>query len=225
MLFRSRPTNSEVYLVGKGFKGISTELSKALLDRAEAYRTLDKLPTTWGSLIKPDILSKIDAEILVAGQEMHGEQQVAFVNEVSEAYRVLIGRADINLLTRIYEKSAQAEWLKDNPLMIISKDENLNNTVVSMEAQGQQQQQQALATQGPIKINPQRRVLNPIAFVPAQASAAQGQASAAQGQASAELVEDSILIPPEEVLEAEEEGEEDKEEANVGKKTIKFNIK
>ena len=232
----SRPTNSEIYLVGKGFKGISPELVKALLDRAEAYRTLDKLPTTWGSLIKPDILSKIDADILLAGQEMHGEQQVAFVNEVSEAYRVLMGRNDMNLLTKVYEKAAQNEWLKDNPLMVISKDENLNNTQVSMEgqAQGQAQQMQGpIPIQAPIKINTQRRVLNPIAFVPAQASAAQAsaaQASAAQGQgqASAELVEDSILIPPEEVVEAAEaegEEEEDKEKANAGKKTIRFNIK
>jgi DNA-directed RNA polymerase II subunit RPB2 len=208
----SRPTNSEVYLVGKGFKGISPELAKALLDRAEAYRTLDKLPTTWGSLLKPDILSKVDAEILLAGQEVHGEQQVAFVNEVAEAYRVLVGRPDMNVLTKIYEKAAQAEWLKENPLMVIQRDENLNNAVVSMEAQ-----------QAPAPITTQRRVANPITFVPAMA---QTQAQAAVAPAG-ELVEESILIPEEEegVNKEDNESEGDKAEAKNSKKTIIFNKK
>ena len=210
----SRPTNSEVYLVGKGFRGISIELSKALLDRAEAYRTLNKVPTTWGSLIKPEILSKVDAELLAAGQEMYGEQQTAFVNEVADAYRVLMGRTDINEVAKAYEKSAQEEWLKDNPLMTISKDENLNNTAPSMQTQ-QAQAQQAQAQQQ------QRPTLNfkPIAFVPAAQEEEQAQA----------LEEESILIP-----QAEEEkplGEEADTEVEGGankdkntKKVISFNL-
>jgi len=206
----SRPTNSEVYLVGKGFKGIGPEMARALLDRAEAYRTLDKLPTTWGSLLRPDILSKVDADILTAAQEVHGEQQVLFVNEVSEAYRVLIGHTDIHELAKMYEKSAQETWLKDNPLMVIQRDENLNNAVESMDLPlPQQPLQQPL--QQPIT------AFRPIAFVPASK---QVQFMEEQGPS-----EESILIP-----QAEEEpppGEEADPEVEGGghdKKTIKFNI-
>jgi DNA-directed RNA polymerase II subunit RPB2 len=124
----SRPTNSEVYLVGKGFKGISTELAKALLDRCEAYKTLDKLPTTWGSLLRPDVLAKVDGDILLAAQEVHGEQQVAFLNEIAEAYRVSDG--DKNKIANIYEVQAQKTWLDENPLMVIESDENLNHAVI-----------------------------------------------------------------------------------------------
>ena len=175
----SRPTNSEVYLVGKGFKGISSELATALLDRAEAYKTLDKLPTTWGSLLQPNILAQADADILAAAEEVHGEQQVAFLNEIAEAYRV-------KDFTNTYEKSAQEAWLKENPLMVISRDENLNNAQITVEEQAQtialkQAQAQQAQAQQPIQLT--RQALMPL---------------------TPELEEESILIP-----------EEDKEEKDI----------
>jgi cap2 methyltransferase len=171
----SRPTNSEVYLVGKGFKGISSELATALLDRAEAYKTLDKLPTTWGSLLQPNILAQADADILAAAEEVHGEQQVAFLHEIAEAYRV-------KDFTNTYEKSAQEAWLKENPLLVISRDENLNNAQITVEQQAQtialkqvqaQQQGEQQALQ-PIQLT--RQALMPL---------------------TPELQEESILIPDE----------------------------
>jgi hypothetical protein len=124
----SRPTNSEVYLVGKGFKGISPELAKALLDRCEAYKTLDKLPTTWGSLLQPALLAQVDADILVAAQEVHGDQQVAFLNEIADAYRASDGAK--NKINNPYETQAQKTWLDENPLAVIATDENLNRAVI-----------------------------------------------------------------------------------------------
>ena len=213
----SRPTNSEVYLVAKGFKGISTELSTALLDRAEAYKTLDKLPTTWGSLLQPTVLAAVDADILVAAEEVHGDQQVAYVNEMVEAYRV-------KNYTRMTElsNSAQQLWLKENPLVPISIDENLSNTVIGveeqtaalMQAQAQAQQAQAQA------FNP------PASPTYADYQAQQVQAQQAQAQASsAELEEEPILIPDED---EEEEGEKTDADSDLEggnkKKTIKFNF-
>jgi hypothetical protein len=124
----SRPVNSEVYLVGKWFKGISPELAKALLDRCEAYKTLNKLPTTWGSLLQPEVLAKVDADILVAAQEVHGEQQVAFLNEIAEAYRVSDGNKQ--KIVNIYEAKAQKAWLDENPLIVIATDDNLNHAKI-----------------------------------------------------------------------------------------------
>ena len=206
----SRPTNSEVYLVGKGFKGISSELSTALLDRAEAYRTLDKLPTTWGSLLQPDVLAQVDADILAAAQEVHGEQQVAFLNEIAEAYRV-------KNFTNTYESSAQTTWLKENPLLVISKDENLNNAVISAEEQAQTiALKQAQAQQFPTQAQP--FITRPLT--------------------TPELEEESILIPEEDEEEKEggegsesnegaegsESSEGEKEGGNNQKKTITFKL-
>jgi hypothetical protein len=124
----SRPLNSEVYLVGKWFKGISPELAKALLDRSEAYKTLDKLPTTWGSLLQPALLAQVDADILRAAQEVHGDQQVSFLQEIVDAYRA--SNEGKNKLGNKYEAQAQKTWLDENPLMVIASEENLNRAQI-----------------------------------------------------------------------------------------------
>jgi DNA-directed RNA polymerase II subunit RPB2 len=202
----SRPTNSEVYLVGKGFKGISPELAKALLDRCEAYRTLDKLPTTWGSLLQPDVLARADADILAAAQEVHGEQQVAFLNEIADAYRVSGG--DTKQISNIYEAKAQKEWLNENPLIVIATDENLNHAAIEEAASYVK-----IGRPMPDQAEPSMQ---------AQQSQAQPTMQAEQSQAEQqpELVEDSILIPEEDKpVEVEEPVEEAKE-----KKTIRFDL-
>ena len=181
----SQPTTPEVYLVAKGFKGISSELSTALLDRAEAYKTLDKMPTHWGSLLQPNILALADADLLAAAQEVHGEQQITFMNEIVEAFR-------IKNFENVYENSAQEAWLKENPVLAISKDENLNNTQISAEEQSQAQQiQQAQALEAPMAppIAPKPLLINKPLTTP-------------------ELEEESILVPEDETKEEGEEGEE-----------------
>ena len=155
----SRPLNSEIYLVGKGFKGISPELAQALLDRCEAYKASDKLWTTWGSMLQPDILARVDADILVAAQEVHGDQQVSFLNEIYDAYRL----NDLRQITNTYEAQAQRAWLDENPLMVISSDDNLNHTQVSAEEEAalfaqekprQQSRQQSRLPIQPINYEP-----------------------------------------------------------------------
>jgi DNA-directed RNA polymerase II subunit RPB2 len=191
----SRPANSEIYLVGKNFKGISTELSKALLDRCEAYRVLDKLPTTWGSLIRPDVLARADADILMAAQEVHGEQQVSFLNEISEVYRISDGGK--NKIPTTYEAQAQKDWLDENPLIVISSDENLHRASIQDEA-----------------------------YIPEQPTQRQRQPQqpAQIEEISPELVEDSILIPEEEPAVEENEEAKAEEETAGKKKTIRFNL-
>jgi len=208
----SRPLNSEIYLVGKGFRGISPELAKALLDRCEAYKTLDKWPTTWGSLLQPAVLAKVDADILLAAQEVHGEQQVAFLEEIATAYRVSGGeRGKIN---NPYEAKAQKDWLNENPLAVIASDENLNNAVIEeaaqyMPPQRQQTQQRTMQMSG---------------------------GSMHETMQQPELIEESILIPEEErPAEAEQDSEAETEVGGSGggsggsggdskKKTIKFDF-
>jgi hypothetical protein len=191
----SRPTNSEVYLVGKGFKGISPELAKALLDRCDAYKTLDKLPTTWGSLLQPDVLARVDADILLAGQEVHGEQQVAFLGEIAEAYRVSGGER--GKITNPYEAKAQKTWLDENPLVVISTDENLNRAAL-----------EDIPVERAMQV-PMQTAMQPQMQVPTQTAMQYEQLTPE---------EDSILIPEEEV-----EEETTEENTIVGeKKTIRF---
>ena len=216
----SRPTNSEIYLVGKGFKGISTELAKALLDRCEAYKTLDKLPTSWGSLINPAILAQVDAKLLAAAQEVHGEQQVSFLNEIYEAYRISEG--DRSKLGNRYEAQAQKSWLEENPIMVISTDENLNNKTISIEEEAafyDKPQNAMLSNAGPQNAMPQNAM-------PQNAEPnAMPQNAMPSNTGQDELMEESILIP-----EDESSTEINEEENNVGdkngneKRTIKFNI-
>ena len=221
----SKPTNSEVYLVAKGFKGISSELSTALLDRAEAYKTLGKTAIHWGSLLQPSILALADADILAAAQEVHGEQQVEYINEVVEAYRV-------KKFTNIYENSAQEAWLKENPLLTISKDENLNNTQISAEEQAQTVAlKQAQAQQLPM----QAKQL-PMAQAQAPSPLPLSLFTEKKTVTTPELEEESILEPEEEKEGGEGEEGEDEEGTEGGKdgegggkkegekKTIKFNF-
>jgi DNA-directed RNA polymerase II subunit RPB2 len=194
----SRPTNSEVYLVGKWFKGISPELAKALLDRCEAYRTLDKLPTTWGSLLQPEVLARVDVDILLAAQEVHGEQQVAFLGEIADAYRA--GLSEQGKIVNIYEDKAQKMWLDENPLLVIARDENLNHA--SIEEAAQMPMPMPMPTQRPTQKPTQMSIMP-----------------------EPELEEESILIPEEEEeKEADAEAAEAEKTEGREKKTIRFNL-
>jgi DNA-directed RNA polymerase II subunit RPB2 len=211
----SRPTNSEVYLVGKKFKGITPALAEALLERAKAYNALKKLPTTWGSIIKPEVLAQADAAILLAAQEVHGDQQVAYLNEIDEAYRVLAGQAkfDVNELPNIYEKTASEDWLKQNPVLVIHPDYNLSNAT-----------DEAMAQQPPMEEEEYD-------YAAASAAAAAGVMPNPFG--SEEDEPSSILMPTlgegegesnEGEGEGESEREGEKEKKNQGeKKIINFN--
>jgi DNA-directed RNA polymerase II subunit RPB2 len=212
----SRPTNSEVYLVGKGFKGISPELAKGLLDRCEAYKTLDKLPSTWGSMLRPDILASVDADILLAAQEMHGEQQVAFLNEIVDAYRA--SGSDPGKIRNPYESEAQQTWLDENPLAVISTDENLNHAQIEdaarytqMQTQAQQRQMQQRQMQAQIQERP--KMLKSVKF--------DSEMPMQYDPTTLELEPDSILIPEEEDN-VETNAVEEKDGGSGEKKVIKF---
>lgn len=54
----SRPANSEIYLVGKGFKGLDPAMTEALIERSDLFKTLGTNPTTLGSLVTDEVLVK-----------------------------------------------------------------------------------------------------------------------------------------------------------------------
>ena len=202
----SRPSNSEIYVVGKGFKGISKEMADALLNRAEAFTTLGKLPWMWGSIIAPVKLAMIDVELLAIAKEIHGEQQINFLNEIDNYHKkvFLAGyEREIKPQIKKMEDQAQMEWLKNNPLEIIPSEQNLNNAIQATEYTSM--------------------------FNPATAATAATDATAATAAFNESIVDispDSILMPEENkpkpkpsVKKAGEEGEIEETSAEEGEET------
>ena len=234
----SRPTNSEVYVVGKGFRGITPQLSSALLNRCEAYRSIDKLPTTWGSLIQSELLNKVDAEILASAQAIHGEQQVAYVNEIVDAYQKFKDYNEIKQYTKTYEKTAQATWLEENPLIVISSEENIHYAHETTKIKSIQEEE-AYQPESPSSYMPQSpsyqpqspsyqpqspsyQPQSPSSYMPESPSSYMPQSPSYQPSPPLGSAEESILIPE---AEKEETGEEDDNKKEEGeKKTISFNV-
>ena len=123
----SRPANSEVYLVGKGFRGIDRALADALLDRLAAYRAApDTTPCDWSPLLDPALTTDIDAALLRAARQLHGRQQVAFLNEAADLYQQW--RGNLDQLGRALNRDArrvQEAWLGENPVRRIRDDQQL----------------------------------------------------------------------------------------------------
>jgi hypothetical protein len=124
----SRPVNSEVYLVGKGFRGISPALADALIDRLAAYRAAPgTTPCDWSPLLDPTLTTDVDAALLRVARQLHERQQVAFLNEAVDLYQKWRGRLD--QLARALGRDArrvQDQWLGKNPVRRIRDDQQLS---------------------------------------------------------------------------------------------------
>jgi hypothetical protein len=177
-------------------------------------------------MLKPDILARVDADILAAAQEVHGEQQVSFLNEIYEAYRL----NDIGKIKNTYETQAQRAWLDENPLVVINSDDNLNHTQVSAEEEAAlfaQEKPRQQSRQQSVKIIPE---LRPDEFAPDPDELAPDELAPDElALATDELVpdEDSILIQEEASKPINEEGKDTEGGSTEGggeRKTIKFKI-
>jgi hypothetical protein len=113
----SRPGNSEVYIVGKGFLGIEKPLAEELVQRFSVYSGNKDAPCKYAPLFKPEDYKAIDEELLKAATKIHTEQQVEFLNEMYDYYQNKEYDLD---LKDIYNKT-QKEWLKKYPLVDINK--------------------------------------------------------------------------------------------------------
>jgi hypothetical protein len=162
------------------------------------------MPTVWGSLIDPPLLAQIDGELLAIAQEVHGEQQVAFLNEISDAYRIFdsLNDREMKELVSKEEKAAQTKWLSDNPILVISTDQNLSQTVGD---EAIPQASRAILNEEPIdlevvEVEPEESILIPEEEKKGEKS--EGENSEGEG----------------------EEGENSESGSSSGKKTIKFTV-
>jgi len=123
----SRPANSEVYLIGKGFRGIDRALADALLDRLAAYRAApDTTPCDWSPLLDPALTADVDAALLRAARQLHERQQVAFLNEAADLYQQWRGNLDQLGRTLNHDaRRVQEAWLGENSVRHIRDDQQL----------------------------------------------------------------------------------------------------
>ncbi len=114
----SRPVNSEVYLVGRGFRGISPEAGMELLGVLGA---LGAAGTPAGALVDPASYEAVDKVLLAAAAQIHSRRQVDFLSEAASLHRRY---PDPNLLARQLRPEAlraQDAWLsRHRPLPILS---------------------------------------------------------------------------------------------------------
>ena len=122
----SRPDSSEIYLVGKGFKGMDPTVMEALIERSELFKTLGTNPTTLGSLVTPEILASVDPALFAVAEDLFINTQVKFLEEYAEVYKNYNGHTDV-LATQLEKKMKEAEtkWLKENAVLPIQPEQNL----------------------------------------------------------------------------------------------------
>lgn len=111
----SRPANSEIYIVCKGFRGIDHNTSMILLNR------LANKPTTsineWEPLLDPSIFIDVDNVLLRATTQIHMKQQISFINEAVNYYHKYKNDLRAIYSTLKYEhKIARNTWITNNPI-------------------------------------------------------------------------------------------------------------
>ena len=123
----SRPANSEVYIVGKGFRGVDPDLARALLARLAEYRiAANTSPADWSPLIDPELTAGVDSALLRAARHIHGGMQVNFLNEAADLYGAWRGRLDRLARSLAADASAvQKAWLAANPVRRIPAEHQL----------------------------------------------------------------------------------------------------
>lgn len=122
----SRPGNSEIYLVCKGFKGISSEMTEALTERSELFKTLGVNPTTLGSLVTPDILADIDPVLFTVAEEFFMNIQIKFLEEYAYVFNNYMSNLDsLEPIIDKLVKEAEENWLRENAAVPIKPEQSL----------------------------------------------------------------------------------------------------
>jgi DNA-directed RNA polymerase II subunit RPB2 len=122
----SRPGNSEIYLVGKGFKGMSSDMTEALTERSELFKTLGVNPTTLGSLVTPELLAEVDPVLYTVAEEFYMNVQVKFLEEYAEVFKNHGNNlAALEPIIEQHVKDAEDSWLRENAVVPIKPEQSL----------------------------------------------------------------------------------------------------
>ena len=120
----SRPGNSEVYIVGKGFLGIEKPLAEELVKRFSDYSAGKEMaPCKGAPLFNPEEYKEIDAVLLKAALKIHNEQQVEFLDEMKHYLQE--DEKELSFKLKDISNKMQKDWLKKYPLVDIKKENML----------------------------------------------------------------------------------------------------
>ena len=112
----SKPTNSEIYLVGKGFIGMSEKIKKILIDKLENFN--------FDQIIDEKIMRESLKEPLYNMVEFANiiyKQQMKFLNEYIELYNKYYNKQSlfVRKISKIKNKRI-SNWIKKNPIKTIN---------------------------------------------------------------------------------------------------------
>ncbi|GFR91527.1 CAP-specific mRNA (nucleoside-2'-O-)-methyltransferase 1 [Elysia marginata] len=112
----SRPANSEVYIIGFGFRGLSSDFKEHLLAAVETFDFSRVLV----SLEAPEAEATVSS-LFTAAQQLHACQQVAFLSEAIAFYEAYRGKmSSLRAFLLPIARKVQAAWLKRNPVLQVS---------------------------------------------------------------------------------------------------------
>jgi hypothetical protein len=134
----SRPTNSETYLIGKGFRGLPPAMRDSLLAWSTYLRTQPGPASNAGSLIDAATLARVDAVLLPAARKFFLDQQVAYLKEASSFYQQ--HKDSLGQLPRMLggvTARLQRDWLdKYSPEITIDRRDHLRSILPAQPAPG-----------------------------------------------------------------------------------------
>lgn len=121
----SRPYNSEIYLIGKKFRGIDDETKDILIGRLIDFNTAPFLPDAANSML----MSESIGAIVKFARNVFGQQTRVLQQNMNlmKKYETNLGRLRARLVG--FKAARIDEWLKFYPVAMISGGDNLPSTI------------------------------------------------------------------------------------------------
>lgn len=116
----SRPYNSEIYLVGLGFKGLPARIEEFMYERLDNFTT--------APFLDQSIQKTVSAQNVFTFADIMFNQQIEILDQnitLFEKYRMNI--MELAKCLRVMKKEKNVEWLKKYPINIISDFDQLKS--------------------------------------------------------------------------------------------------
>jgi hypothetical protein len=123
----SRPANSEIYLIGVGFRGVSREMADSLLDTLTVMKQREVAP---GLAIQQCYLLRggmaaypaADHQLLDISDEI-AQTQIKYLKEIVSVFQATRGKKldDLRSFTESIADTAIENWMSANPMVHIAK--------------------------------------------------------------------------------------------------------
>lgn len=119
----SRPYNSETYLVGVGYKGISAELKQTLLSRLENFSLSPFFPFD-AVKSSPELMARF-MELEKFAERVFGLQSVRLTENIRAANKYLYSVATLRRLVLGEQKKLLGDWLRKYPVKPLDQSQYL----------------------------------------------------------------------------------------------------